>query len=125
MAAEPAPPKGWRERLRHAFAVEPDGCVAPPERERALIDELLLRIVRRRMTTPAILLLESFRPMGAIGAQGMHALAPFAGVVVDPALWEGLARWLQRRGSLPWMIDRLESLQAEADAASARATEPR
>ena len=116
MAAEPAP-KGWRERLRHAFAVEPDGPVAPPDRERAIIEDLLSRIVHRRMTTPAILLLESFRPMGAIGAQGMHALAPFAGVVVDAALWEGLARWLQRRGSLPWMLDRLEQLQAEADGA--------
>lgn len=116
MAAEPASPKGWRQTLRHAFAVEPDGPVAPPERERAIVEDLLRRIVARGMTGPATLLLESLRPMGAIGAQGMHALAPFAGVVVDPTLWEGLARWLQRRGSMPWMLDRLEQLQAEADA---------
>lgn len=120
MAADPAPPQGWRAKLRHAFAVEPDGPVAPPERERALLEDLLGRIVSRGMTAPAILLLEGFRPMGAVGAQGMHALAPFAGTVVDPTLWEGLARWLQRRGSLPWMLERLESMQAQADAARAK-----
>ena len=125
MAADKAAPKGWRERLRHAFAVEPDCPVAPPDRERALVEDMLRRIVSRRMTTPAILLLESFRPMGAIGAQGMHALAPFAGVVVDPALWEQLARWLQRRGSLPWMLDRLEALQADANAAASGRPDPR
>lgn len=123
MAADPAPPQGWRAKLRHAFAVEPDGPVAPPERERALLEDLLGRIVSRGMTAPAILLLEGFRPMGAVGAQGMHALAPFAGTVVDPTLWEGLARWLQRRGSLPWMLERLESMQAQADAARAKDTD--
>lgn len=120
MAADPAPPKGWRAKLRHAFAVEPDGPVAPPERERALLEDLLRRIVARGMTAPTILMLEGFRPMGALGAQGMHALAPFAGTVVDPTLWEGLARWLQRRGSLPWLLERLEAMQADADAAVGR-----
>jgi hypothetical protein len=115
MAAEPpSSPAGWREKLRHAFAVEPDGPLAPPEAQREVVERLLRGIVQRRMTAPALLFLEGWRPLGAITGQGMHALAPFAGVVVDASAWDGLSDWMSRRGALPWIIDRLERLQADA-----------
>ena len=106
--------KGWRERLRHAFAVEPDGPVEPDSATRVIVDDLLQRIVRRRMTVPAMMLLEGWRPMGRISGQMMHALTPFTGVVLDEHAWTGLARWLECRGSIPWMIERLESLDVQA-----------
>lgn len=114
--AEPEASKkaGWRDRLRHAFAVEPDGPVEPDAHERELIDGVLRRIVAREMTGPASLFLESWRPLGAVTGQGMHALTPFVGVLMDADTWERLARYMQRRGAIPWMLDRLDALQRES-----------
>ena len=114
--AEPEASKkaGWRDRLRHAFAVEPDGPVEPDAHERELIDGVLRRIVAREMAGPASLFLESWRPLGAVTGQGMHALTPFVGVLMDADTWERLARYMQRRGAIPWMLDRLDALQRES-----------
>lgn len=107
-------PKGWRDWLRHAFATEPEGAVEPDPKVRTTLEDLLQRIVKRRMTVPAVVMLESWRPMGRVTGQMMHALTPFTGVVFDPHAWTDLARWLERRGSIPWMIERLESIDAQA-----------
>ena len=112
MAAER---RSWKQGLRHAFGVEAPSPVAPDEEDRARIDELLRRIVAREMTGPAVLLLESWRPMNGVTAQAMHALTPFVGLVADASVWERLARYLQRRGSIPWILDRLEAMQAHRD----------
>jgi hypothetical protein len=94
MAAEQR--TGWRARLRHAFAVEADGPVEPDPVVRTIVDDLLQRIVKRGMVVPASMLLESWRPMGAVSGQMMHALTPFT----------------ERRGAIPWMLDRLVELAA-------------
>jgi len=52
------------------------------------------------MTAPALLALESFRPLNAIGANAMHALTPFVGVIGDPSAFATLAALLERRGSV-------------------------
>lgn len=119
MGADPrSEPAGWRDRLRHAFGVEPDGPIAPPEGQREPVERLLRAIVQRGMTAPALLFLEGWRPLGSITGQGMHTLTPFAGVVIDASTWDALAGWMSRRGALPWLVDRLERLQTEADARS-------
>ncbi|MFM7808039.1 MAG: hypothetical protein ACKPEA_08935 [Planctomycetota bacterium] len=119
MAAEPSSkPSGWRDRVRHAFAVDADGPLAPPDDQREPVERMLRAIVQRGMTAPALLFLEGWRPLGSITGQGMHTLTPFAGVVIDACTWDALAAWMSRRGALPWLIDRLERLQAEADARS-------
>ncbi|MFM7809920.1 MAG: hypothetical protein ACKPEA_18630, partial [Planctomycetota bacterium] len=104
-----------RDGLRHAFGVEVSSPVAPDDDDRPRIEELLRRIVAREMTGPAVLLLESWRPMNGVTAQAMHALTPFVGLVADASVWERLARYLQRRGSIPWIIDRLEAMQSLRD----------
>ena len=115
MAAEP--PTGWRARLSHAFAVEPDGPVEPEPAVRAIVDDLLQRIVKRRMTVPASMLLESWRPMGAVSGQMMHALTPFTGVVIEAHVWTALASYMEKRGAIPWMVDRLAELESQSSAA--------
>jgi hypothetical protein len=103
----------WIDRVRHAFGVEAPGPVPPDPEDRERIEELLGRIVSRDMVTPAVLLLESWRPLNGVTAQAMHALAPFVGLLGDASTWDRLARYMQRRGSIPWMLDRLEAMQAE------------
>ncbi len=106
--------RGWLANMRHAFAVEADGAVAPHTAERQRIEHILERIVKREMAGPAILFLESWKPLGAITGQSMHTLTPFVGVVMEPDAWEGLARYMEKRGAIPWMVQRLEELQSAA-----------
>ncbi len=92
--------RNWREALRHAFAVEPPGPATLNDAEAAVVARIADEVVRRGMTAPALLALESFRPLNAIGANAMHALTPFVQVVADPMAFSTLAELLERRGSV-------------------------
>ena len=111
--------------LRHAFAVDPPGPLQPDEAERALVERLCAEVVRRRLTSPALLLLEMTRPLNYLSAQALHALQPFLSVLGKPRDIDRLARFLERRGSIEYLSDRLEALDRDKDhEAQARNAEP-
>lgn len=92
--------RSWREALRHAFAVEAPGPATLTAAEAAVVGRLADEIVRRGMVAPALIALESFRPLNAIGANALHALTPFVSAVTDPTAFATLAALLERRGSV-------------------------
>lgn len=101
------------ERFRawwsHAFAV--DGDAAFDERDRALIDRLAAFVVRRRMTVPALMLLESWRPLNFIGSQMLTFLAPFVTMVFSEQEYSRFTGILERRGSIDLIIERIEKAE--------------
>lgn len=110
--------------LRHAFSMGPPGPAQPSPAERATLDRILREVVRRGMTGPAILFLDSAHPLNGVSAAAIHFLAPFAGVVVDDQALRSLASFLDKRGSFRWIIHRLEELEGEATAGSRRLGSP-
>jgi hypothetical protein len=96
--------------LRHAFAVDPPGPARPDEAERILVDRLCVDVIRRRLTAPALLFLEMSRPLNYLSAQALHALHPFLSVLGNAGDVDRLARFLERRGSIEYVSDRLEAL---------------
>lgn len=107
--------RGWRDALRHAFAVDPPGAAVLTEAEAAVVARLADEVVRRGMVTPALLALESFRPLNAVAAGAMHALAPFVPIVADPAAFATLAALLERRGSIEAICKEIERRAAAID----------
>ncbi len=95
-------------RLRHAFAIEPAGPAVPTPEERAALDPLLSEIRRRGLTGPAALFLEGLTPLNGIGAQSLHFMQPFATAVLDPVRYVTLTRYLERRGSIAWLVGELQ-----------------
>jgi hypothetical protein len=89
------------------------------EEDRALFAKLGAWLARRRLETPAILFLESVRPLSFVGAQGMHFLEPFARGIFDVTQYERLARLLERRPNIEVLVRAIE------DAADAREDEER
>jgi len=89
------------------------------EDDRALLAKLSGWLVQRRLETPAILFLESVRPLSFVGAQGMHFLEPFARAVFDVKDYERLARMLERRENLERLVQAIEDA-ADAREAAAR-----
>lgn len=91
--------RNLRKTLAYAFALPSTGQSFAPE-DIALLRKVARTIVRREMTTPALLFLESLGPLHFLGSQVVHGLTPFLDLVCNPTELERLATILERRDSL-------------------------
>ena len=105
------------DRIRHAFAIEDAADFEPTPREAAAAEKVCREIVRRRMTVPAVMLLEMSRPLNYLGAQALHFFQPFGTVLIEPGAWETFANFLERRGSVEYLARLIEDAEA-AEAAT-------
>ena len=105
-----------RNWLRHAFMVEKESDFAPDEKDRALIDTVCREVVKRGMATPAILFLESTRPLNYLGSQTMTFFEPVMHAVLrHPEAWKRFAAILEHRGSVEFISRRIDALSSESD----------
>lgn len=91
----------WRAALANAFSVKEPPLEAEDE---ALLGRLAEEVARRRLQAPAVLLLESVRPLNFVGSQAMVFLQPF----VPAASWGRLAAILERRSSIDFLVRKIE-----------------
>lgn len=96
----------------------PHGCrSAPPATlstaEDALLLDLAVKIEGRGLAAPALLWLESLRPVSFLGSQLMHFLNPFVRMIYDSETFEHLARILEDREHLERLLRHIECVVAE------------
>lgn len=97
--------------LRHAFAVGgPHGPLTEADRE--LLRRLALAVVLRRMSTPALLFLQSVRPLNYVGSQAMVFLRPFLTPLFNQVDYDRLAAVLERREGIGALIEAIEGALA-------------
>jgi hypothetical protein len=108
--------------LQHAFAVDPPGPAQPDDEQRTVVEALCQEVVRRRLTAPALIALEMSRPLNYVSAQLLHFFQPFLAAVADTAAYDHFTRFLQQRGSVEYLVERLEALDTAG--ASPRAAGP-
>ena len=96
--------------LKHAFAVEPDKPVEPTAAQQALIDRFCRQVHARGLTTPALIFLESVRPLNYVSSQTLHFFTPILSVVADAKACRELAEFLEHRGSVDYLCRRIEEL---------------
>jgi len=84
-------------------------------RERALeiIDKISNFIVIRKMAAPAIMLIESLRPLNFIGSQLLYFFAPFAEIIFNPKEYQEFAALLENREYVKILIDRIDEIDHE------------
>lgn len=99
--------------LKHAFAIEPAGTFEPTETQRALVDRVCREVVDRELTTPALLFLETVRPLNAISAQTLQFFAPLLAAAGMSKATEDLATFLEHRGSIDFLCRRIEELDRD------------
>jgi hypothetical protein len=80
-----------------------------PEDDALLLD-LALKIERKGLTAPAVLWLESLRPVSFLGTQFMHFLNPFVRMLYDTDRFERLALILEERAHLERLLRHLEAV---------------
>jgi len=102
----------WRlDRLKHAFAIETPNSIDPTDRQREIVDSLCRSVVRRQLTSPALLALEMSRPLNYVTAQTLHFLTPLLSVVTGGESQTELAHFLEQRGSVDYICKRIEELE--------------
>jgi hypothetical protein len=99
--------------LKHAFATDPPGPAQPTEAQRLVVEKVCREVVRRRLTAPVGVALEMCRPLNFVSAQLLHVLQPFLAVLTDTAAYDAFAAFLEQRGSVDYIAERLEAIGAE------------
>jgi len=100
-----------KDAARVAFAVA-DAERPFTAEELALLDRIAGSIVQRRLSGPALLLLESAGPMNFLGSQALHMLTPILNLACDTRDLEQAAILLERRDAVPRLIACIESRTA-------------
>lgn len=88
----------------------------------AWLGDLAARIARRGLTAPAVLWLESLRPVSFLGSQVLHFLSPIVQLVVPTASLPRLAEILEERSHLERMLEHLETAADAGDASGDRSS---
>ena len=111
-----------RNWLRHAFAVESSESFAPTVAERELVERIAAEIAQRGMTLPAVVMLESSRPLGGLGGQALRFVEPWFAAVTNAAGLKVLADLLERPGGVEFVV---ATLQVAGDREGEAPAEPR
>jgi hypothetical protein len=101
----------WRTALAHAFALDSGAQFTADER--ALVERMARIIVQRRLTTPAVMALESARPLSFIGSQVLAFFGPLLSAVFSRQDSDRLTHLLERRHSLDLIIDTIHRQENE------------
>lgn len=107
---------GLKASLRYAFALGLPKEPLTPE-QTALLQKVATTIVRRRMSGPALLFLESAGPMNFLGSQALHFLAPILDLACDAREVELAAHLLERRDAISHLIATIDALDVPGTAA--------
>ncbi len=99
-----------RAGLAHAFATGPGRAFSAEDV--ALLARLADRIVARRMAEPAILFLETLRPLNYMGSQALVFLEPF--VRPQSPDYRRLAEILESRAAIGELVAAIERRSAAA-----------
>lgn len=83
------------------------------ERAVELIEKISKFIAERRMAAPAIMTIESLRPLARIGSQLMHFLAPFAEIIFNAKEYQEFAVLLENEEYVRLLIKRIDEIDVE------------
>ncbi len=96
----------FRSWWNHAFAVETQAEFTDADQE--LIDRLARFVTRRGMVAPALLVLESGRPLNFVGSQLLAFLAPFVTLIFKGPDYDRFVAILEKRRSIDLIIEAIE-----------------
>jgi hypothetical protein len=100
---------------------------ASPEGYDALVAKIAKAIVEREMTVPAIMLIESVKPLSFLGNQLLIFLNPMVSLVISSKDYYTFVRMIEDRDNLEKLLVAIEEENARVDAArrAEKAARPR
>jgi hypothetical protein len=82
--------------------------------EKALLDKLAKKVVHWKMTVPAIMTLESVKPLNYIGSQTMVFFEPIIQTIFNLKDYDTIRQMLERRETIEMLLLRIEFFDAIA-----------
>jgi hypothetical protein len=83
-------------------------------------DEILTKIARKvvlwKMSVPAVLFLESVKPLNYIGSQMMAFFEPFVQTLFSWKDYDEFRKMMEERGTIERLLRRIEEVDSEAQA---------
>jgi len=86
----------------------------PTADEQELMNKLARKVIRYGMTVPAILFLESVKPLNYIGSQVMVFFEPFVSALFDVKDYNTFQRMMEKRHNVESLLLTIEKFDAEA-----------
>ena len=83
------------------------------ERAIEIVEKISRYIVKKRMAAPALMTIESLRPLNFIGSQLLYFLAPFAEVIFNAKEYQEFAALLEKDEYIKLMLKRIDELDEE------------
>ena len=84
------------------------------EEQIKLFDKLASFTAKKRLTAPAILFLESVRPLNFVGSQAMLFFAPMVHALFTVHQYDLIQKALERRETIAYLMDLLEYKEVDA-----------
>src|SRR5437867_10334765 len=100
---------GW---FKQAFAISKPGSVPLTPHQEEIIDRLAVKVVEWRMSVPAVLFLESVKPLNYIGSQVLVFFAPIANSLFTVKDYDELVALMEERGNIERLLKRIEEKEA-------------
>ena len=83
------------------------------EEAQELLDKAARFIAERRMGSPAIMFIESVRPLHFLASQFLYMIAPFAELMFNPTEYQKFACTLENEENVAYLLDQIDKYDAE------------
>ena len=104
-----------KDSIKHAFDLGETNKFLPNERQKIIAEKVCREVVKRHLSMPATILLETFRPLNFIGSQLMHFFQPIISAVLTGDGYIEFSRFLEKRGSVDYLCRRINEIEAEGE----------
>lgn len=81
------------------------------ERQRAVLGKVARELARRRLTAPAIFVLEGMMPLTYVASSGLVMLKPLVQALIGIKDYEVFAAALEDRENVEWLLRQLEAAE--------------
>ena len=98
--------------LKDGMEIPPPGKDTLEDEERAVLDKLAHQVTKRGFTVPAILALESFKPLNYIGSQALVFFEPIIQTLFNFKDYNNFRCALEKRESIEILIRLIEKYDA-------------
>jgi hypothetical protein len=81
------------------------------DEQKQLVEKFANFVVARNLSTPALVFLESVKPLNIIASEALYFFSPLVSVFFDTAFIDTFAKFLQSRNSTELLANRIEQLE--------------
>ena len=90
-----------------------DQHTGAPAGQEALLETIAQKIVARGLSAPAVIFLESSKPLNVVGCQALNFLEPIVQSVFNLKNYNEFIQLMEQRSNVEKLICRIESLEEE------------